>query len=119
MGAYLGQIAIFGFNYAPSGWSFCQGQMMAIGQNPPLFEVIGNSFGDNGEVTFALPNLQGVPVGAGEGPGLSDYTLGQAGGEVTVGLTAPEMPSHNHPFNAANTQATSAGPGGTWRRSHR
>ena len=112
MSAYLGQIAIFGFNYAPVGWSFCQGQMMAIGQNPPLFEVIGNSFGGNGEVTFALPNLQGVPVGAGQGPGLSDYALGQAGGEVTVVLTAPEMPSHNHPFNAANTQATNASPEG-------
>jgi len=112
MAPYIGQIAIFGFNYAPAGWAPCQGQMLAIGQNPQLFSIIGNRFGGNGQVTFALPNLEGVPVGAGQGPGLSDYALGQAGGEMTVTLTPQQMPNHNHPFNAVNSQATSATPEG-------
>lgn len=112
MAPYIGQIAIFAFNYAPAGWAFCQGQMMSIGQNPQLFSIIGNNYGGNGVTDFALPNLQGVPVGAGEGPALGDYTLGQAGGEVTVTLTPQEMPSHNHPFNAVNGQATNASPEG-------
>ena len=69
MNPYIGQIAIFGFNYAPAGWTFCQGQMMGIVQNVPLFSVIGNRYGGNGQDDFALPNLQGVPVGAGQGQG--------------------------------------------------
>jgi microcystin-dependent protein len=112
MAPYIGQIAIFAFNYTPAGWAFCQGQMMSIGQNPQLFSVIGNNYGGDGDIDFALPNLQGVPVGAGQGPGLSDYALGQAGGEAIVVLTPQQMPSHSHPFNAVNSQATSASPEG-------
>ena len=75
MDPYLGQIAIFGFNYAPAGWAFCQGQMMPIATEPAVvFRSLATAYGGNGQVTFALPNLQGVPVGAGQGPGLSDYT---------------------------------------------
>jgi microcystin-dependent protein len=112
MNPYVGQIAIFGFNFAPAGWAFCQGQLLSIGRNTQLFSIIGNSYGGNGFTDFALPNLQGVPVGAGQGHGLGDYTLGQAGGEVTVTLTPQEMPSHNHAFNAVSNQATNASPEG-------
>jgi microcystin-dependent protein len=109
---FIGQIAIFGFQFAPRGWEFCQGQMMAIYQNVPLFEILQTTYGGNGQSTFALPNLQGIPVGAGQGPGRGNYTLGQAGGEATVTLTPQQMPSHSHAFNAVTNQATSASPQG-------
>jgi microcystin-dependent protein len=105
MNSYVGQIAIFGFNFAPAGWAFCQGQLLSIAQNPQLFSIIGNNYGGNGSSDFALPNLQGVPVGAGQAPGRSDYTLGQTGGEVAVTLTPQQMPSHSHAFNAVTDQA--------------
>jgi microcystin-dependent protein len=109
---FLGQIAIFGFQFAPQGWAFCQGQMLAIAQNVPLFEILSNTYGGNGQSNFALPNLQGIPVGVGEGPGRSNYNLGQAGGDATVTLTPQQMPSHSHAFNAVTNQATSASPQG-------
>ena len=118
MEPYIGQIAIFGFNYAPPGWEFCQGQLLPIVRNTQLFSVIRNTYGGNGQTTFALPNLQGVPVGAGQGqpsePGQepSNHNLGQAGGEVAVTLTPPQMPSHTHAFNVLTAQATSSSPEG-------
>jgi len=112
MNPYVGQIAIFGFNFAPAGWAFCQGQLLSIAQNAQLFSIIGNNYGGNGFSDFALPNLQGVPVGAGQSPGRSDYTLGQTGGEVAVTLTPQQMPSQSHAFNAMTDQATSASPEG-------
>lgn len=112
MSAYIGQIAIFGFNFAPQGWAFCQGQLLPIGQNTQLFSILGNMYGGNAQTDFALPNLQGVPVGVGQGPGLSDYYLAEAGGEAAVTLMPGEMPSHNHAFNAVTNQATSASPQG-------
>jgi microcystin-dependent protein len=112
MNPYVGQIAIFGFNFAPAGWAFCQGQLLSIGRNTQLFSIIGNSYGGNGFTDFALPNLQGVPVGAGQAPGRSGYSLGQTAGEVAVTLTPQQMPSHSHPFNAVTDQATSVSPEG-------
>jgi len=109
---FIGQIAIFGFQFAPQGWAFCQGQMLAIVQNVPLFEVLSTTYGGNGAQTFALPNLQGIPVGAGQGPGRSNYNLGQAGGDAAVTLTPQQMSSHSHAFNALTGQATSASPQG-------
>jgi microcystin-dependent protein len=112
MNPYIGQIAIFGFNYAPSGWAFCQGQLLPMRQNMALFSILGTSYGGNGQTDFALPNLQGVPVGTGQGPGRNDYYLGEVGGEVAVALLPQEMPSHNHAFNAVTSQATTASPEG-------
>lgn len=112
MNPYVGQIAIFGFNFAPSGWAFCQGQLLPISRNTALFSILGTVYGGNGSTTFALPNLQGVPVGAGQGPGRSEYFLGQTGGQAAVTLVPSEIPSHSHAFNAATDQATTASPEG-------
>lgn len=78
---FLSEIELFSFNYAPKGWAQCNGQLLAINQNTALFSLMGTTYGGNGQTNFALPNLQGrIPVHYGNGPGLSPYTLGQAGG---------------------------------------
>ena len=98
---FLAQIALFPFNFAPQGWALCNGQLMAISQNTALFSLLGTSYGGNGTSNFALPNLQGsVPVGAGQGPGLSLYDLGKSGGTTDVTLLTSEMPLHTHFANA-------------------
>jgi microcystin-dependent protein len=99
----LAQISIFGFNFAPRGWAFCNGQILAISQNTALFSLLGTTYGGNGQTNFALPNLQGCsPVSAGQAPGLSNYLLGQSGGDPNIQLTAAQMPAHNH-VAAANS----------------
>jgi microcystin-dependent protein len=110
--SYLGQIKIFAFSYAPQGWAFCQGQPLAISQNTALFTLLGNVYGGNGTTNFALPNLQGIPVGAGQAPGGSNYQLGESGGEAGVTLAPQQLPSHNHAFNTEGDQANSATPAG-------
>ena len=70
--SYLGQIKIFAFSFAPQGWAFCQGQLLAVSRNTALFTILGNTYGGNGTTNFALPNLQGIPVGAGQAPGGRD-----------------------------------------------
>ena len=86
-----------GFNFPPAGWAFCDGQLLPISQNTALFSLLGTTYGGNGTTTFALPNLQGsAPLHAGQGPGLSNYDLGQVGGESLVTLTPTQIPSHNH-----------------------
>jgi len=95
--AFIGEIRLFAFNFAPVGWAWCQGQTIPIAQNTALFAVIGTSFGGNGTTLMQLPNLQGAfPVGAGQAPGLSNYMLGQKGGEATHSLTLNEIPRHTH-----------------------
>jgi microcystin-dependent protein len=94
---FLGQIAIFSFPFAPKGWAFCQGQILAIAQNQALFSLLGATYGGDGITTFGLPNLQSrAAVSSGQGQGLSPYALGQAGGETAHALTTAEMPSHTH-----------------------
>jgi microcystin-dependent protein len=94
---FLGQINIFGFNFAPQGWAFCNGQVLPISQNTALFAILGTTYGGNGTSTFALPNLQGaVPLGFGQGTGLSNYSLGQSGGAASVSLNVGQLPSHSH-----------------------
>ena len=109
---YVGQIAIFAFSFAPRGWAFCQGQLMAISQYTTLFSILGPTYGGNGVSTFALPQLQGVPVGAGQAARGSDFTLGESGGEAAVPLTPQQLPAHGHAFNAVLDKATSATPAG-------
>jgi len=99
---FLGQLLIVPMNFAPQGWAFAAGQLMAISQATALFSLLGTTYGGDGRVTFGLPNLNGnIPVGAGQGPGLSDYYLGQTGGAAAVTLIQSEMPSHNHSVQAA------------------
>jgi len=103
---FLGMIAIYGFNFAPRGWAMCNGQILPIAQNTALFSLLGTTYGGNGQTTFALPNLQSrVPLHFGQGPGLSQYDLGQSSGTESVTLTLNQMPTHNH---ASTTPATTA-----------
>jgi microcystin-dependent protein len=94
---FYGEIRMFGFNFAPRGWAFCNGQILPIAQNTALFSLLGTMYGGNGQTTFALPDLRGrVPIHQGQGPGLSNYTMGQVAGTETVTLTVNEMPQHIH-----------------------
>jgi len=104
---FVAEIRIFGCNFAPLGWAFCDGQLMPIFQNTALFSLLGTTYGGNGTTTFALPNLQGsFPMGFGQGPGLSSRNLGEAGGEATHTLTLAETPRHSHPVPTAASATT-------------
>ena len=109
---FVGEIRMFGFGFAPQGWAPCNGQLLPINQNQALFSLLGTTYGGDGEATFALPDLRSrVPVGQGQGPGLSAYAEGQAGGAETVTLTATQMPGHTHPVRASSSAAGSTSPG--------
>jgi microcystin-dependent protein len=108
---YISALAIFGFDYAPKLWAFCDGQLLAIQQNQALFSLLGTTFGGNGTTTFALPNLKGrVPIGMSQGPGLSNYVLGQQGGNENVTLQIANLPAHSHTAIVNNTAANGASP---------
>lgn len=93
----IGEIRMFGGNFGPRGWALCQGQTLNISQNTALFSILGTTFGGNGQTTFMLPDFRGrLAVGAGNGPGLKPYSLGEVGGNENVTLTIQNMPSHNH-----------------------
>ena len=111
---YIGEIQMFGFTFAPYGWSFCNGQLVPISQNQALYAILGTTYGGDGVTTFGLPDLQSrLPVHSGQGPGLSNYVLGQAAGAATVALTQGQLPSHTHtagsPVAAAATTANPVG----------
>lgn len=108
---FVAEIRIFPFNFAPTGWAFCNGQIMPISQNTALFSLLGTTYGGDGKSNFALPNLQGsAPMQLGEGNGLSLRDLGEIGGEETVTLLQSEMPAHSHSANAFNGAGTSHNP---------
>lgn len=110
---YLGEIISVPFGFAPKGWALCEGQLLAISQNTALFSLLGTTFGGNGTSTFALPDLRGrTPIGAGQGPGLNNYDLGETGGEETVTLQVSQIPAHTHPVFASSNVASLANPGG-------
>jgi microcystin-dependent protein len=110
---FLGELRLFPFNFAPRGWAFCNGQILSIAQNTALFALLGTTYGGNGQTTFALPDLRGrVPISAGQGPGLTSYSLGETGGTETVTLIATQMPAHSHLVNVSNATATSSRPNG-------
>lgn len=97
MEGVLAYVTIFAGNFAPRGWATCQGQILAISQNTALFSLIGTYYGGNGQTTFALPDLQGrAIVGAGQGPGLSYYSIGQQGGFEGTSLISGQLAAHNH-----------------------
>jgi microcystin-dependent protein len=108
---FLGEIRMFGGNFAPLGWALCNGQLLPISQNSALFSLLGTTFGGNGQTTFGLPDLRGrVPVHAGQGPGLSSYNPGENGGVENVTLITTQMPAHNHTLNATNNDADNSHP---------
>ena len=107
---YVGEIRMFGGSFAPAGWMFCSGQLLPISENETLFNLIGTTYGGDGESTFALPNLQSrVPVHPG---GAAGNVLGESGGVESVTLTTQQMPAHNHPVQSANNPADANIPNG-------
>jgi microcystin-dependent protein len=109
MGAepYIGEIVLYGFNFAPRGWAHCNGQILQIAQFTALFSLLGTTYGGNGQTTFALPDLRGrVPLHPGQGPGLSYHDLGETGGTETVTLTASQLPLHAHGLPEVQVRGT-------------
>jgi len=110
---FVAQITMFGFNFPPKGWAFCQGQLLPISQNTALFSLLGTTYGGDGKSNFALPNLQGMAaISVGQGSGLSNYFEGETAGAENVALLTATMPQHNHGFMATTntgTTLTSAG----------
>lgn len=110
---YIGEVRMFGGNYAPAGWALCDGQRIPIAGNEALFSLLSTTYGGDGQVDFGLPDLRGrVPVHRGSGRGMGNYVLGQAGGAETVTLSASHLPVHTHPLTATNDSANSQNPGG-------
>jgi microcystin-dependent protein len=109
---FIGEIRLFPYDFPPRGWAFCHGQLLSIAQNTALFALLGTTYGGDGRITFALPDLRGrVAVSSGEGPGLSAYELGGVGGVESVTLTEGEMPIHTHQVSANGRASSSSKPG--------
>ena len=109
---FIGEIRMFGGSFAPAGWAFCNGQLLPISENDLLFNLIGTTYGGDGQSTFALPNLQSrIPVHMGTGSGLSAYTIGEQGGVEQVTLTINQIPIHGHPPLASDGAGGSDSPG--------
>lgn len=109
---YVGEIRMFAGNFAPRGWAFCDGQLLAVSQNDALFSLLGTIYGGDGRTTFALPDLRGrIPIHAGTGPGLSPRRLGTKAGTEAETITVNELASHTHPFQGTDQLADSANPG--------
>jgi microcystin-dependent protein len=103
---YVGEIRIFAGNFAPAGWMFCEGQLLPISENETLFNLIGTTYGGDGQSTFALPDLRGrIPLHQGNG-----FTLAETGGVEEVTLTVSQSPAHSHPMLSSQTAATTADP---------
>jgi microcystin-dependent protein len=113
MDPFLGQISLFSCNFAPQGWAMCQGQLLSIAQNTALFSLLGTNFGGDGRTTFALPDLRSrAPLGFGQGPGLSNYAIGETGGVEAVAINSGSYPAHSHGLFAAASAGTANAPGG-------
>ena len=112
---YVGEIRMFGGNFAPAGWMFCEGSLLPISENETLFQLIGTTYGGDGQSTFGLPDLRGrVPVHMGQGPGLSSYVLAQTGGVESVTLTTNQTPIHSHTPAASNTGGSDSPANNFW-----
>jgi microcystin-dependent protein len=102
--SYVGEIRLFAGNFAPVGWAFCAGQIIAIDQNQALYQLIGTTYGGDGQTTFMLPDLRSrVPVHQGKATSGTTYTMGQSGGVENVTLTISQLPAHTHPLNFSST----------------
>lgn len=105
---YVGEIRMFAGNFAPAGWMFCEGQLLPISENETLFQLIGTTYGGDGESTFALPDLRGrIPIHQGNG-----FILAETGGAEEITLTVNQIAAHSHPLLASNDSASAAGPAG-------
>ncbi len=112
---FVGEVRLFCGNFAPTGWAFCNGQVLPISQNTALFSLLGTNYGGDGKSTFGLPNLQGafpMHAGGGAGPGLSPRSVGETGGSEAVTLGAAQLPAHGHGMVAV-AGATTGTPGAT------
>ncbi len=110
---YVGEIRMVGFNFAPVNWAFCNGQLVPISENETLFNLIGTTYGGDGQSTFALPNLQSrVPIHMGTSSAGGTYVIGQMAGEEQVTLNANQIPSHSHVPQANSGAGTQTSPGG-------
>ena len=113
MDAFIGEIRIFGGDYAPPGWAFCNGQLLPLSQNTALFSLLGTVYGGDGKSTFALPDLQGsAPMQPGQGQGLSLRDLGEMSGVESITLLVSEIPLHAHTYQATEEAANENNPGG-------
>ncbi|TQV85345.1 phage tail protein [Aliikangiella coralliicola] len=105
---FIGEIRMFGGNFAPRSWAFCDGQLLAVSQNDALFSLLGTIYGGDGRTTFGLPDLRGrLPVKFGQGTGLSNYPIGRRYGDESVVLTSNQIPSHNHPLQGSKNPVDS------------
>jgi microcystin-dependent protein len=103
---FVAEVRIFPYNFAPTGWAFCNGQLLPLSQNTALFSLLGTTYGGDGKSNFALPDLQGRgAMHPGQGPGLSLHDLGEEGGSETVTLLISEIPAHTHQMMAASSTA--------------
>ncbi|HVF71464.1 MAG TPA: tail fiber protein [Chthoniobacterales bacterium] len=110
---YVGEIRMFGGNFAPSGWMFCEGQLLPISENETLFQLIGTTYGGDGESTFSLPNLQSrVPIHMGAGKNGVTYQLAEAAGTEQETLTVQQIAAHTHPLTASTGDGTTPNPQG-------
>lgn len=108
---FIGEVKMFGGNFAIQGYAFCDGQLLDISQNDALFSLLGTIYGGDGINTFALPDLRGrIPLNFGQGPGLTDRPIGQKSGTETVTLTTQQIASHNHTVNSKSDTGTSPNP---------
>lgn len=108
---YIGEIRMFGFGRTPSGWQACDGSLLPISQYDTLFSLLGTTYGGDGQSTFGVPDLRGrVPVHQGQGPGLSNYVIGQVAGTETVTVLPGQMPAHTHTLVATSGAATAVTP---------
>ncbi|PZF74452.1 phage tail protein [Taibaiella soli] len=111
MDQYLGEIRMFGGNFAPIGWALCNGQTLSISENEALYSLIGTTYGGDGVQTFVLPDLRGrAPIHQGQGNGLTNRVMGQTVGTESVTLNTQQMPAHSHGFNSFNNYGTAASP---------
>lgn len=111
---YVGEIRIFAGSFPPSGWAFCDGQLVAISENDILFTLLGTTYGGDGQQTFALPDLRSrLPIHQGTGNGLSNYLVGENGGVESVTLTTNQIPAHTHPFLGSTDGGTQGSPVGS------
>jgi microcystin-dependent protein len=112
---FIGQVQTFGFNFAPRGWSLCNGQILSINQNEALFSLLGTTYGGDGRSTFGLPDLRGrAYVGVGSGPGLAPIRWGQKSGRDYATLNATNMPQHKHNINVTSDAADAEDPNGKY-----
>jgi microcystin-dependent protein len=110
---FLGELRAFGFNFAPKGWAFCNGQLLSIQQNTALFALLGTIYGGNGVTTFQLPNLQSrVPMHFGTAPGGTSYVEGEMAGTESVTLSSTQMPTHIHTLNGVSASGNAHFPAG-------